>query len=150
MARFAYRMQTILNLRYNQEDQAKTAFGEAAAALAEQEDRLKHLKNRKSIYEQEGQELRKAPLLDVQGISENTYAVEQMDRLIAEQEGVVAEYETALERARLRLTQAIQDRRMQERLRERAYEEYLEEERQAEYKESDQRTSFVYSTTQRD
>ena len=150
MARFIYGMQAVLNVKLHQEEQAKQAFGEAAAALNEQEAKLDDLQRRKRQYIQEGIELRTASILDIPGISENQYAQEQMERLIADQTEVVEQYRLAFERQRLRLTQAIQERRMQERLRERAYDEYLEEEKQAEYKESDQRTSFTYTVRQRE
>ena len=146
MARFVYRMQSVLNLKLHQEDQAKMFFGQAQHALNEEEDKLRHLKNRKLGYLEEGVRLRNASILDVRGISENRDAAERMDVIIADQAEVVEECRLAVERARLRLTQAIQERRMQERLRERAYEEYLELEKQEEIKESDQRTSFTYST----
>ena len=146
MARFVYRMQSILNLKLHQEDQAKMVFGQAQHALNEEEEKLRHLQNRKQGYIEEGVKLRNASILDVKGISENRDAAERMDVIIADQAEGVENCRLRLESARLRLTQAIQERRIQERLRERAYEDYLELERQEEIKESDQRTSFTYST----
>ncbi|MBQ7679899.1 MAG: flagellar FliJ family protein [Butyrivibrio sp.] len=145
MARFVYRMEGILNLKLKQEEQQKLAFGEAAAALNEQEERLAELRKRQQFYVQEGVQLRTATLLDLPGISENQYAQEQMKRIVSEQEEVVEQYRLAFERQRLKLTQAIQERRMQERLKERAHEEYLEEEKQAEFRETDERTSYTYA-----
>lgn len=149
MARFVYRMQSVLNLKLHQEDQAKMAFGQAQRALNDEEEKLEGLKKRKQRYDEEGIRLRTASILDVQGISENRRASESMDSIIADQMEVVEEHRLILERARLRLTQSIQERRMQERLRERAYEEYLELERQEEQKETDERTSFTYGALSR-
>ncbi len=146
MARFIYRMQSVLNLKLHQEDQAKMAFGQAQHTLNEEEEKLQHLKNRKQGYIEEGVRLRNDSILDVRGISENRDAADRMDVIIADQEEVVESCRLALESARLRLTQAIQERRIQERLRERAYEDYLDQERLEEIKESDQRTSFTYGT----
>ena len=81
---------------------------------------------------------------------DNQYATAQMDVMIAHQSKVVAKQQDAVEKVRIRLTRAIQERKMQETLRDRAYAEYLEEEKQEEFKETDQRTSFTYTQRQRD
>ena len=70
--------------------------------------------------------------------------------MIASQSKVVKKQEEAVERVRVRLTKAIQERKMQETLRDRAYAEYIEEEKQAEFKETDQRTSFTYTQRQKE
>ena len=70
--------------------------------------------------------------------------------MIASQAKVVAQHEEIVEKVRIRLTKAIQERKMQETLRERAYAEWIEEEKQEEAKENDQRTSFTYTQRQRE
>ena len=70
--------------------------------------------------------------------------------MIKNQAMVVKKCESDLEKVRVRLTKAIQERKMQETLRDRAYAEYLEEEKQEEAKENDQRTSFTYGQRQRE
>ncbi|SFP45876.1 flagellar FliJ protein [Butyrivibrio proteoclasticus] len=144
MARFNYRMQSVLNIKQKTEGQVKMEFANAQAELNQQLDILEEYIRRKEKYLIEAEELRNAENLMLQDILDNQYATAQMDVMIASQAKVVKEYEQKVERVRVRLTRAIQERKMQETLRDRAYAEYLEEEKQEEAKENDQRTSFTY------
>ena len=150
MARFVYRMQSVLNIKEKTEGQIKMEFATAQSELNKQLDILEEFIRRKENYLIEAEELRNADKLELQDILDNQYATAQMDVMIAHQSKVVAQYEEAVEKVRVRLTKAIQERKMQETLRDRAYAEYLEEEKQEEFKETDQRTSFTYTQRQRD
>ena len=150
MARFVYRMQSVLNIKEKTEGQIKMEFATAQSELNKQLDILEEYVKRKENYLIEAEELRNAEVLKLQDILDNQYATAQMDVMIAHQSKVVAKQEEVVERVRIRLTKAIQERKMQETLRDRAYAEYLEEEKQAEFKETDQRASFTYTQRQRD
>ena len=150
MARFVYRMQSVLNIKEKTEGQIKMEFATAQSELNKQLDILEEFIRRKENYLIEAEELRNADKLELQDILDNQYATAQMDVMIAHQSKVVAQYEEAVEKVRVRLTKAIQERKMQETLRDSAYAEYLEEEKQEEFKETDQRTSFTYTQRQRD
>ncbi len=145
MARFNYRLQGVLNLRLQQEEQAKSDFSEAARELNEQLEILEELKKRKAEYVEEGYRLRGANIMDVTEIMYNDNAVDRMDVLIKDQERKLERYEAKYEMARIKLTRAMQERKMQERLREKAFEQFVEEEKEAEAKEMDERTSFSYT-----
>ena len=58
MAKFRYRMQSILEIKKKLEEQAKNEFAAARAALNEEEDKLEQLKKRKEQYEDEGRDVR--------------------------------------------------------------------------------------------
>ncbi len=150
MARFVYRMQAVLNIKQKTEGQVKMEFASAQAELNRQLDILDEYIRRKEGYLQEAEDLRNAERLQLQDILDNQYATAQMDVMIASQSKVVKKQEEAVERVRVRLTKAIQERKMQETLRNRAYAEYIEEEKQAEFKETDQRTSFTYTQRQKE
>lgn len=150
MARFVYRMQSVLNIKQQTENQTKMEFAVAQAELNNQLDILDEYINRKARYLAEGEELRKADSLKLQDILDNQYATAQMDVMIRQQSAVVKQYETKLERVRLKLARNIQERKMQETLRDRAFAEYLEEQKQEEAKENDQRTSFTYGQRQKE
>ena len=150
MARFNYRLQGVLNLRLQQEEQAKSDFSEANRELNEQQEILNGLISRKKQYIEEGYMLRNAPTMDVQAIKDNSNAQEHMDVIIAKQKQVMERYEARFEMARIKLTRAMQERKMQEILKERAFAEFLEEQKQEEYKENDQRTSFTYGQKQKE
>lgn len=150
MARFVYRMQSVLNIKQKTEGQIKMEFAAAQAELNKQIDIFDEYVKRKEAYLVEGEELRNAETLKLQDILDNQYATAQMDVMIASQAKVVAQHEEIVEKVRIRLTKAIQERKMQETLRERAYAEWIEEEKQEEAKENDQRTSFTYTQRQRE
>ena len=59
MAKFIYRMQNILDIKYKLETQAKTAFSVAAAALNKEEEKLEALRMRERDYERKARELAK-------------------------------------------------------------------------------------------
>ncbi len=150
MARFNYRLQGVLNLRLQQEEQAKSDFSDANRELAEQQNIMDRLQIRKNQYVAEGYKLRNASVMDVQAIRDNSTAQEHMDLLIAKQKQVVERYEAKAEVARIKLARAMQERKMQERLRERAFEEFIEKEKEDEFKEMDERTSFTYTQRTRE
>ncbi len=150
MARFVYRMQSVLNIKQKTEGQVKMEFAAAQAELNRQLDILDEYIRRKEGYLKEAEELRNAASLKLQDILDNQYATAQMDSMIVAQLKNVKKAEADVEKVRIRLTRAIQERKMQETLRDRAFAEYLEEEKQEEAKETDQRTSFTYTKRQRE
>jgi flagellar FliJ protein len=150
MARFSYRLQGVLNLRLQQEEQAKSEFSFAAKELDDQLAILQELENRRKAYIEEGYTLRSQAVMDVQEIVDNNYAEKQIRSMILRQEQVVERYRGKLEVARIKLTKAVQERKMQERLKEKAFEQFVEEEKEAEFKEMDERTSFTYTQRSRE
>ena len=51
MAKFIYRMQSILNIKEKLEEQARMDFAQANMRLAAEEEKLQQLKDRKLFYE---------------------------------------------------------------------------------------------------
>ena len=150
MARFVYKMQSVLNIKQQTENQTKMEFAVAQAELNKQLDILEEYVTRKENYLKEAEELRNDDSLKLQEILDNQYATAQMDVMIKQQAGVVRQYEERVEQVRVKLTRNIQERKMQETLRDRAFSEYLEEQKQEEAKENDQRTSFTYGQKQKE
>ncbi len=150
MARFVYRMQSVLNIKQQTENQTKMEFAVAQAELNKQLDILQEYIDRKAAYLQEAEDLRNDESLKLQDILDNQYATAQMDVMIKHQSMVVQKEEQKVERVRIKLTRNIQERKMQETLRDRAFAEFLEEQKQEEAKENDQRTSFTYGQRQKE
>ncbi|MDE7403999.1 MAG: flagellar FliJ family protein, partial [Lachnospiraceae bacterium] len=107
MARFIYRMQSILDIKAKMEEQAKMEFAAARMHLDEEEEKLQILKNRKASYEDKGRELRKDSL-KVMEIMENRDAIARMEEFIAFQMQQVRLAEEQLEEARYKLQVARQ------------------------------------------
>ena len=150
MARFVYRMQSVLNIKQQTENQTKMEFALAQNELNQQLDILDEYVKRKERYLKEAEVLRNEDSLKLQDILDNQYATAQMDVMIKQQSMVVKQYEERVEKVRVKLTRNVQERKMQESLRERAFAEFLEEQKQEEAKENDQRSSFTYAQRQKE
>lgn len=149
MAKFKYRMQNILNIKYKLEDQAKTEFMLANRKLQEEEVKLQQLKERKAFYEEEGRSLL-ASTLKLDKIKQNREAIISMEELIKKQLVCVEEAKRQVERKAARLSELMQERKAQEKLKEKAFEEFLQEENAKESKEIDELVSFTYGKRQRE
>lgn len=143
MAKFKYRMQSILDVKMKLEVQAKQEFSAAKALLDEEEEKLGKLILRKNGYEEKAKELL-AGTLQVQEIQDNKNAILKMDEYIELQKEQIKKAEKKLEAARVRLTELMQDRKMHEKLKEKAFEEFLEDIKKQESKEVDELTSYTY------
>lgn len=148
MAKFRYRMQSILNIKIQMETQAKMEFGQAQRRLLEEQERLELLYHRKEDYLEEGRRIRKDSL-KVQNLRDNEYAIARMDEYIEIQTGNVRAAEQEVEKARQKLQEVMQERKMQEKLREKAFQRFVQEENAKESKEIDELTSYTYGSAKR-
>ncbi len=143
MAKFRYRMQSILNIKYQLETQAKMEVGRAQMRLNEEQEKLQALFDRKEAYFEEGRQMQKETV-HANELRDNRNAVLIMDELIAVQEFEVLKAEEAVEKARAKLTEIMQERKMHEKLKEKALLQFLDEEKAAEFKVVDELTSYTY------
>lgn len=143
MSKFVYRMQNILNIKSKLEEQAKMDYGMARARLNEEEEKLEQLLKRKTDYE----EIARGDLkeeLRVRRIRENKEAILRMDEFIDLQKVEIQKAERKLEEERVKLQDAMQERKIQEKLRENAFEVFMGEEKARESREIDELTSYTY------
>lgn len=143
MAKFRYRMQSILNIKYQLETQAKIEVGRAQMRLQEEEEKQQKLIDRKEAYFEEGRRMRREAV-SVTDLRDNRNALLVMDELIAAQRFEVMRAAEAVERARAKLTEIMQERKMHEKLKEKALLQFLEDEKKAEAKIVDELTSYTY------
>ncbi len=143
MAKFTYRMQSLLNIQYQLENQAKMELGRAQMNLLSEEEKRDGLIARKEAYLEEGRRMRD-DAVHVDELRDNRNALLIMDEMIEAQEKQVVLAEEVVEEARQKLTEVMQDRKMHERLREKAFEQFRQEELAAEGKAVDELTSYVY------
>lgn len=144
MARFNFRLQSVLNLKTRLEDQQRNNFAAARKRLSDEEEKLEALKGRLVFYEEEGRRMREDVLV-LQDLLDNENSIVRIKEYIIDQEQNVRRAENALEEERLKLVEAIKERKMYERLRERAFEEFMAEENHKEGVENDEHNSFVYT-----
>ena len=143
MARFIYRMQSILDIKTKMEEQAKMEFAAARMRLDEEEEKQRVLEERKNAYEEKGRALLRDSL-KVLEIMENQDAMARMDEFIALQQKNVEKAQQQLEEARVSLQMAMQESKTQEKLKEKAFEEFIHEENAREAKEVDELTSYTH------
>ena len=130
MAKFAYRMQSILDIKEKMEGQAKIAYGVANAKLMDEQGKLQQIMIRKAGYESQARNL-------VNG----TIDVPKMQR---SQMMNVHVAEKNVEAARLKLNEVMMERKTHEKLKEQAFEVFKQEMQYAENKEIDELVSYTY------
>lgn len=144
MQKFTFRLENVRNIKIAMESRAKNEFGLASAALYKEMEKLDGLYNRKSYYQEKLQMLCEDKL-DMVKIRECREAVNVLDEKITEQRRVVRRAERVVEEARLKLNEAMRERKTLDKLRENAFEEYEAELRRSEQKEIDEFVSYVHS-----
>ena len=149
MAKFKYRMQNILNIKYKLEEQAKTEFMLANQRLQEEERKLEQLQERKRGYEEAVRQLL-MNTLQMDRIKENREAIERMEEFIEMQNVCVREARKQVELKAAKLQEVMQERKAQEKLKEKSFEIFLQEENVKESKEIDELVSFTYGKRRRE
>ncbi|MCM1495359.1 MAG: flagellar export protein FliJ [Bacteroides sp.] len=147
MAKFLYRMQNILNIKYKLEEQAKQEFSNAQYRYRQEEERLEHFKKRKRDYTEEMRGHAKERL-NVMELERCNNAIALMDIRIREQKEVVFRAMTEMDRARAKLNQSMQERKTHEKLKEHQFESFLQELNAEEMKEIDELVSYQHNTSE--
>ena len=143
MAKFKYRMQGILNIKYKLEEQAKNEFAAANAALAEEEKKLAELTVRRTRYERRARELMSG-VLDPIELNANKAAIDAMKTIIKDQMVRVQVARKNVEIARKKLNDEMVSRKSHEKLKEKAFEVFKQELAAEESKEIDGLVSYTY------
>lgn len=149
MAKFIYRMQSILDIKLKLETQARMQFAAAKRIQNEEEEKLEQLHNRKEDYIEKARKSR-SDVLSVRELRESKVAIQTMDDFIAEQKIRVAEATEKAEEAREQLEEVMKERKTHEKLREKSFEEFKMELNHEESKEIDELTSYTYGQKQKE
>ena len=147
MAKFFYRMQNILNIKYKLEDQAKQEYADAQFLYQQEEDKLKALESRRSAYliEMRGNAVDAVNVMELERLNDAIYV---MDTLIEEQKNRVFHARADMERAREKLNESMQERKTHEKLKEHQFEAFLQELNTQEMKEIDELVSYKYNSNE--
>ncbi|MEG1139350.1 MAG: flagellar export protein FliJ [Lachnospiraceae bacterium] len=144
MKKFIYPMESILNIQYKLEDQAKTLFGEASMKLLQEEEVLVSLMDKKKGYEEKAKELVEDKL-DLPAIRECKSAIEVMKTKIRAQMIEVHVAEKNVEHTRRKLQEAMVTRKSHEVLKEKAFVQYKKEWADEENKSIDELVSYKHA-----
>ena len=143
MARFSYKMQNILNIKYKMEEQVKAEFAQANYKYTLEVEKLNMYVSKKYTLEEELRELYSSKL-DLQRIRLTIASIDKMKDLIAAQIIEVNKANEVVEQVRAKLSEAMVERKTHEKLKEREFEKFLEELKKEDDKIIDELISFRY------
>lgn len=144
MAKFVYKMQNILEIKYKLETQAKTAYAEANNKLMEEELKLDAIYDDINGYEEEIRRISQSEL-DIAKLKWCAEAIE-IKKLAAEEQKIeIEKARKQVELARIKLNEIMVDRKTHEKLREHAFEDFKQEIADEEKKEVDELVSFKFN-----
>ncbi len=143
MAVFKYKLQNVLDIKLRMEDQARAVFASAQAKLNEEEEIRDGLIARRIEYEEAGKRMRE-DVLNVLDMRDNNRAIDNIKEQIKAQQKKVDQAAKVVEQARIRLTDAMQERKIHEKLKENSFEDFKREINAAESKEIDELVSYTY------
>lgn len=143
MGKFVYRMQNIFEIKKKLEEAEKTAYALAVNKLRNEEEKLEILK-RKKEYHLERKREGMSSVINVKELELIENAIHTSDILIKEQIICVKAAEKEVEEARVRLENAMKERKIHEKLREKAFDAFLEEEKAAEQAEINEFVSYRF------
>lgn len=144
MTKFIYKMESILQIKYKMEDQAKTAYGNAHAKLIMEEKKLEELISKKEYYKEKLTNLMQS-VLKILDIKQCENDIEIVKYYIKLQQVEVKKAEQQLEAARIRVNNAMIERKTHENLKEKAFEAFMLEYEAEQRKEIDELVSFQYN-----
>lgn len=144
MAKFIYRMQSILDIKYKLEEQAKQHYMEVRIRLNDAMDELEALQKRKDSYFNTYRKLleKKLNVLEIE-TCKNSILI--MDEYISNQQMKVHAIEQELEQAMNAMKETMKERKIYEKLKEKQFELFLQELNAEEMKEIDQLVSYQYN-----
>ncbi len=148
MNKFVFKLQGVLDIRRDLEEQAKAEFGLAQAELVAEEEKLAQLAARREDKILELKELMSANL-NVKKINLTKEGIEVLKEMEKEQALAVSRAETKVELARRKLQKTILERKTIEKLREKQLEEYKLMYEAEEQKINDEISSYSYTEKQR-
>ena len=143
MAKFVFKLQSILDIKLKLESQAKIAYGQANARLRREEAALQMLITQRSAYEKRAVDLVNGTI-SIRDIKENKQSIDIMKTKIRAQMMVVHTAEKQVEAARLKLNEMMIERKTFEKLRERAFEEFKQEVAYEENQAVNELVSYTY------
>ncbi|MCR5468444.1 MAG: flagellar export protein FliJ [Lachnospiraceae bacterium] len=147
MAKFIFKMENILKIKRQLENQERMAYGEATAKLNEEEEKLRALMARRMEYEAKAKELVSGNL-KLAEITYNRNSINVMKSLIRSQMIEVQTARKNQELARKKLADAMTERKTYEKLKEKAFENFKKEVIYEENKVNDEMVSYRYHSSE--
>ena len=143
MAKFIFKMESILSVKEKLEEQAKAEYSIEMMKLRQEEEKLDKLKLRRDMYQSKLYDAvtDKLNILEIKILEDS---VENIKYNIKLQMVVVANQQRAVEKAGEKLDNAMKERKTYEKLKENAFEEFKAEINAEEKKEINELVSFKF------
>lgn len=146
MAKFIYRMQNVLDIKYKLEEQAKQNYMSVRARLNEALDVMDTLEKRHTGYMHQYKQL-VSDNLNLLEIESCKNSIILMEAYMTEQQEVIHRIELELEKAIFQMNEAMKERKIHEKLKENQFEIFKQELNKEEMKEIDELVSYQYNDT---
>lgn len=143
MAKFIFKMESLLSIKYKLEDQAKAEYGMELIRLREEEMKLEALIAKKEEYQYRLTDAVQDELVLLE-IKKLENCVEHAKYNINVQKFVISQQQQRVDRAREKLDNAMKERKTYEKLKEKAFEQFKIEIEAQERKEVDELVSFRF------
>lgn len=145
MAKFAYNMQSILDIKAKLESQEKIAFTNAQYKLRSEEQKMSQFQDKRLYYENKMRS-RMIESLNIQELSNCNQGISLMKEAMEMQQIEVDAAQKNVDKAQIRLNEAMIQRKTHEKLRDNAFEEFIKEINVQESKEIDELVSYNYAS----
>lgn len=143
MAKFNYKLQSVLEIKRKLENQEKIEYGLASAKVQEERDKLQAMMLQKAGYDKQARTLVRGKI-NVLEMNTCRKAIETMKSRIRTQMIEVQKAEKQLDEVRKRLNEVMVERKTYEKLRDKKFEEFKQELLYEEKKEVDELVSYTY------
>lgn len=140
MAKFSFRLQSVLNLKNQQEDNLKNELGKALRRLDNEKHKLAQLKS--SLIDLEAQFNEKAKKSDVYKLIKFNEYLSLLTSKIKLQKEKVNCAALNVDKVREELVKAVKERKILDKLKEKKKEEYFQEQKRSEQKTNDEIVSY--------
>jgi len=145
MAKFNFKLKSILNIKEKMEDLKKNEFGKAVMALEAEKARLAALEDTKVLCIQSFRNSIEGGI-SPDDLRQHNLFIDKLKILIKQQIAAIKRAEEYVETKRLELVEAMRERKTMDTLKDNAYEEFLAEEKQSEQKTIDEIVSYKTAT----
>jgi flagellar FliJ protein len=142
MAKFKFQLQTLLNIRNQQEENLKNELGKAVQRLEKEKAELHRLNFSKDRLIMEFNE--KSRKTTVERLKEYNAYISVLSEKIKYQKENVNSASKNVDKVREELIKAVKDRKILDKLKEKKYDEYLIEENREELKSTDETASYKH------
>jgi len=143
MAKFVFKLQSVLNIKKQQEESKKNELGKAIQILESEKRKLSALENElENTVTEFNEKTKKTTVQEL--ISYNKY-LSSLNSSIRLQKEKVNDAAVYVDKIREELIDAVKERKILDKLKEKKYEEYLTEQKKLEQKTNDEIVSYKHN-----